>query len=980
MAVQAYGSITITDLLDTATYIYYSASSTRTASDWHITAAATDKYIGIYSGPPADNNQQPTNPTTAILNAMEIHQFVGEDGAPGAPGADAVLYSLTCTTGSLIRYQNTYEPYTIQFKAYSKTGNNAPVQYSNGYLVVATSTDGIDYINRVTASGMSTVNYTNIPAGIKFVRCNLHPSSSNTTTILAQLIIPVLTNGSDRYIIESSDEMIYKFYLQNGAREYSPPSIFFWTHETGSATPLVPGTDYDYELGLLGTNNSDYENLCNFFSRIYVSLAETEGGSSSSATAISLIKTIDNNRVIFDINNLNNLVVNTNSTTAADVTLFNDLQQYLSQSNYYLNFKIFKHNASNTVPATADLLAQKSFGVEFGTAEDMAQFRLTAASIQQLVGDSKLIFDANGLHIQNGAFDITDNETRLLEYDPSTHALYVQGSGNFTGTINAESGSFKGNVTADTLKANSGTIGGWHIGEQGLYSSSNFDQAAVKLLSTGSIYAGNITLGEFAAIEKYIKLGDHAILWNPEASGSNNYILEAGIDSNGTRGIVTLTQDGILRLGNITLNGKTSKIAGINNSWWIGPEQAVFNNIIAKGKIVTSVFEIDKIQTVGGAMVFKPSYRAKIEGNKLVLEDEYFGKVDNYIYIVDSQGTLIEELYQVKSIESDNFVLGVDKDLTSLPNISSIIDIGEDGDIIIGVNSNDGSSNLLLGRGLTISKFHTGTSNEVKVFLGDFAHTNLGTGEGYGLYSDNVYLKGSLTTVASANSYAGVNTLSGVAFNKSITDTSKIIFWAGSASTDGAAIQNAPFQVTEQGTIYAQRGTFEGAIISRSTIEGSEIRTAKIYGNGVEPSLSIYNAANAIAFYSQTDPDNDATATEVFSIGADGLKAGGTKFISFTDNGVELNVNSINTSNFGMGGLLLLDGAIGVKPYNIQFSSSGINFRHASANLVTLSRSLLQSNVDVVKLTNAFTLGNDLLRYVPHTSGNNIIGYDLYIS
>jgi len=127
-------------------------------------------------------------------------------------------------------------------------------------------------------------------------------------------------------------------------------------------------------------------------------------------------------------------------------------------------------------------------------------------------------------------------------------------------------------------------------------------------------------------------------------------------------------------------------------------------------------------------------------------------------------------------------------------------------------------------------------------------------GSGYGLYSDNVYLMGSLTTRTTTNTYAGVNTLSGVAFNQpGMTDTSKIIFWAGSDGTEPEQIQAAPFQVTEAGTIYAQQGTFEGAIITKSRIEGSEIHTAKIYGNGNEPNkpgLSIYNAAKAITFFS----------------------------------------------------------------------------------------------------------------------------------
>lgn len=77
--ISAYGSITVTDLLDTATYIYYSATNTSTLSSWHTSPQSNDEYIGIYSGPPTDSGQ-PANPTSAIYSAMDISKYVGDDG------------------------------------------------------------------------------------------------------------------------------------------------------------------------------------------------------------------------------------------------------------------------------------------------------------------------------------------------------------------------------------------------------------------------------------------------------------------------------------------------------------------------------------------------------------------------------------------------------------------------------------------------------------------------------------------------------------------------------------------------------------------------------------------------------------------------------------------------------------------------------------------------------------------------------------
>ena len=90
---------------------------------------------------------------------------------------------------------------------------------------------------------------------------------------------------------------------------------------------------------------------------------------------------------------------------------------------------------------------------------------------------------------------------------------------------------------------------------------------------------------------------------------------------------------------------------------------------------------------------------------------------------------------------------------------------------------------------------------------------------GLGLYADNVFLNGSLTTKVDNDSYAGINTIgeatATVFGNK---DNSRIIFWAGSASSTNIDIQESPFQVTEMGSIYARKGIFRDSIISDSVI------------------------------------------------------------------------------------------------------------------------------------------------------------------
>ena len=67
---------------------------------------------------------------------------------------------------------------------------------------------------------------------------------------------------------------------------------------------------------------------------------------------------------------------------------------------------------------------------------------------------------------------------------------------------------------------------------------------------------------------------------------------------------------------------------------------------------------------------------------------------------------------------------------------------------------------------------------------------------GYGLFANNVYLKGALITELS-DGYAGINTNSKASFNKTNIypelkeDTSEIVIWAGANSLDN--ISEAPF-------------------------------------------------------------------------------------------------------------------------------------------------------------------------------------------
>nr|DAF00311.1 MAG TPA: minor structural protein [Herelleviridae sp.] len=182
------------------------------------------------------------------------------------------------------------------------------------------------------------------------------------------------------------------------------------------------------------------------------------------------------------------------------------------------------------------------------------------------------------------------------------------------------------------------------------------------------------------------------------------------------------------------------------------------------------------------------------------------------------------------------------------------------------------------------------------LFLGDL--TAIGK-SGYGLYGDNVYLNGTLTTQVPSEglpTYAGVNTLSGV--QKSDNDTQKIVFWAGSSSDKAEAIREAPFQVTDKGNLYAKAGTFTDSVFTDSTITGSQIYGADIYTASIHGwnkdqnqsgGLSIYNTSQGIIF--KTEKDINGEEKVLFQINGNKFSTPNKDFISISENNIVFSGN-----------------------------------------------------------------------------------------
>lgn len=90
--------------------------------------------------------------------------------------------------------------------------------------------------------------------------------------------------------------------------------------------------------------------------------------------------------------------------------------------------------------------------------------------------------DKNGINIENGKINLSNNRGCCVAIDPYSHDLFCisktdkkimyvdeDGNGQFNGVINASNGSFVGTVAATNITAAKGSIGGWTVDSFSLY-------------------------------------------------------------------------------------------------------------------------------------------------------------------------------------------------------------------------------------------------------------------------------------------------------------------------------------------------------------------------------------------------------------------------------------------------------------------------------------------------------------------------------
>lgn len=467
-------------------------------------------------------------------------------------------------------------------------------------------------------------------------------------------------------------------------------------------------------------------------------------------------------------------------------------------------------------------------GVRFGSNYDMATLSLEATGWVSKVQDTFLTFDANGLTLVNGGLGIrNENEERVF---------YADDYGNLclTGTITAKAGE----------------IGGFEIGETSLKALLKDENGEVIRNADGETYS------------------------TIELDGLNGKIY-VGTSSNDENQIIIDGPNGVIR--SRTYDG------GING-WSISHNEAIFNNITAQGTIKASVFEYGRTQAVGGILLVRPSTRiiAITEGSSngtyiVELEEDAGFNIGDYCLVeLSGEGApgSNERLYFTITDKADNRVtlkpeFTAALDATKIPYL--IINYGQKatdeqhGSIGIGINASDNSSSVQKN---SISVFELDKNGQLNthVVLGlldenilrDFDSSITSS---YGLYADNVYLRGSLVTENKAEgdnqaTYSGIGTVFGTNPPRSNEDLfenqGRIMLWAGANSAKKDDIERAHFYVDEYGNVYGNSVRLEGSLITKSYIEAAEIRTAVIRGySGDEKkdaALTIRDALYGISF------------------------------------------------------------------------------------------------------------------------------------
>ena len=506
------------------------------------------------------------------------------------------------------------------------------------------------------------------------------------------------------------------------------------------------------------------------------------------------------------------------------------------------------------------IIATKILQVDYGTSKDMAQLSLNAANIVALIQDTTLTFDTDGLSIKNGGISVFNNRNEKVFYvDDTTGDLYFSGE----------------------MHSKSGTLGGWYINEYGLYASNE----TVGLYAGGDLshpddstktpirfWAGKYTEDDITSY--HFAVNHEGSLFANKANIAGKIIAQEGHIEN--RFLVGSANSGIIIYGG---NEEEESYIGYSlyssgpfgYGWKLSQDgTAEFNNIIARGKIQSSVFEYNKISSVGGSLYIAPTIYiedisqpittsietirdASIEcfnvkwtipypnlsdlnGRDWKIGDEV--KLDGNI--LNNNGRIelsnIDGTLTKATSNADGTTTITVSFATSQYSEKSLNDMYfQPGAILILYGSEEMRHGLYLtAAGSTapyMDVYDDSEDNQVKpaVRLGNLSGVNDANFpeaalSGYGLYSSNAYLRGQLMLPG-----AGITNQTTIHYGEG-DSASPIRIWAGFDidTEENKNITDANFIVTANGHMYAKQGIFEGTVKAYNSEFSGTIKAAGI--------------------------------------------------------------------------------------------------------------------------------------------------------
>lgn len=482
----------------------------------------------------------------------------------------------------------------------------------------------------------------------------------------------------------------------------------------------------------------------------------------------------------------------------------------------------------------------------------MAKLSLFANGIYASVRDAGFSFTSEGLTVSNGKIIIKNKlGENVFEADE-------QGNLTFTGAINSQDGFLSGWILEDDeLIAETGEVG-IHSGSRRKYGA---DPSPVRF------WAGNATGSTSAQAEGDSQLTyynfavtDAGSLYANNADVSGNIIAYSGrilntfyVGPNDNTGIIISGDDKGSFIGSMQYAS-----GALGGGWAIRSDgSAEFNNVSVRGKITSAVFEYDHISSVGGSLYVAPTLYTTKTSDVIYPIDE-----ENYTYLfIWELDTSVRLAFGNKQIKVGYKILldcniNINGEIIHLSNIFGSVALGSNGDqdaalglsltldfklpdtafvepgaalVLYGTDTTrEGLFLTAMGENSPYLEIYSNNENDMTpipaarlgnlsgIIDANFSSVN-GKLSGYGLYSSNAYLRGQLILPN-----AGITNQTAVSY-----EGSPIRIWAGLDEGD-TSIDKANFIVTQDGSLIAKRGVFEGIVKAENSEFSGNIRAAGI--------------------------------------------------------------------------------------------------------------------------------------------------------